>query len=413
MNLTIHKGTREIGGTCIELEHDGTSILLDIGQPLKPGSKPADIGRMKPAAVIISHPHQDHCGLIEKLPVSVPVYAGECAHRLMDASRVFRGLAPFPHDFQPISHRQPFSVGPFRITPYLMDHSAVDAFALLVEAGGKRVLYSGDFRAHGRKRILFTNFLKYGPKQPDVLLMEGTMVGAPPRAMADEWAVEKGMYEVFRSQRNISFVIASAQNIDRVVSVFRACKRAQKTLVVDQYTAWVLEQVRETISKNTPALGWNNLKVLKEDKYQTKILRRPGYFGGGFQKALDKHAVEVKTIGQQPEGYVSFIRSSTAKPIMSYVVEGRGAVNVLYSQWSGYLKDDRPDMKLVESLRREPGINFQEIHTGGHASIDDLTAFAQAVDAAKLVPIHSESANQFSGLFKNVVELGDLKKMVL
>ena len=42
-------------------------------------------------------------------------------------------------------------IGPFRITPQLVDHSAFDAYALLVEADGKRVYYSGDFRAHGRK----------------------------------------------------------------------------------------------------------------------------------------------------------------------------------------------------------------------------------------------------------------------
>jgi ribonuclease J len=112
LNLTIHKGTREIGGTCIELEQDGTSILLDIGQPLKKGSKPADLTRVHSAAVIISHPHQDHYGLIEKLPVTVPVYVGECARRLMDASRLFRGRDPLPHNFRYIRHRRPFPSAP-------------------------------------------------------------------------------------------------------------------------------------------------------------------------------------------------------------------------------------------------------------------------------------------------------------
>ncbi|MBW2149177.1 MAG: MBL fold metallo-hydrolase [Deltaproteobacteria bacterium] len=412
MKIKIHKGSHEIGGTCIELEQDGTSVLLDIGQPLKKGSKPADLGRINPSAVIISHPHQDHCGLIEKLPVSVPVYCGECAHRLMDASRVFRGLDPLTHDFRQVWHRRPFQVGPFWITPFLMDHSAVDAFALLVEAGGKRVLYSGDFRAHGRKGKLFDWFIRKPPRDIDVLLMEGTMVGTPPRAMETEDQVEEAMWRVFRVQKNISFVIASAQNIDRVVSVYRACLKAHKTLVVDQYTAWVLEQVRQTISPNTPALGWDKLAAFRVTKYTDKINSQPKFFGD-FQKLFERCRVFGKTMKAKPQMFVSFNRSSTAKPILSYVNESKGPVNVIYSQWSGYLKDDRPDMKLVESLQRESGIRFQEMHTGGHASIDDLSAFAQAVDAAKLVPIHSECVDQFERIFENVVRVGDLETIIV
>ena len=34
MNLTIHRGTNEIGGSCIELQSDNSRILLDFGMPL-------------------------------------------------------------------------------------------------------------------------------------------------------------------------------------------------------------------------------------------------------------------------------------------------------------------------------------------------------------------------------------------
>ena len=42
--------------------------------------------------------------------------------------------------------QRPFEIGPFRITPLLVDHSAFDAYALLVEADGRRLCNSGDFR---------------------------------------------------------------------------------------------------------------------------------------------------------------------------------------------------------------------------------------------------------------------------
>ena len=34
MKIRIHRGTKEIGGTCIEMEAQGRRIALDVGLPL-------------------------------------------------------------------------------------------------------------------------------------------------------------------------------------------------------------------------------------------------------------------------------------------------------------------------------------------------------------------------------------------
>ena len=38
-----------------------------------------------------------------------------------------------------LSDRKALQIGPFIVTPYLVDHSAYDAYALLIEAGGRRL----------------------------------------------------------------------------------------------------------------------------------------------------------------------------------------------------------------------------------------------------------------------------------
>jgi mRNA degradation ribonuclease J1/J2 len=78
-----------------------------------------------------------------------------------------------------LEDRSPITLGPFTITPYLVDHSAYDAYAILVEADGVGLFYTGDFRAHGRKGKLFYKLLRLPPKHVDVLLMEGTTLGRP------------------------------------------------------------------------------------------------------------------------------------------------------------------------------------------------------------------------------------------
>ena len=64
----------------------------------------------------------------------------------------------------------------------------------------------------------------------------------------DEEAVEKKIVEVISQQKNISFILSSSQNIDRIVSAYRACKRTGKILVIDIYTAWVLEAGAQEIT---------------------------------------------------------------------------------------------------------------------------------------------------------------------
>ncbi len=186
MRVRIHRGTAEIGGNCIEIAaSDGSRIVLDLGRPLwaEWGQKVelppvAGFAEADPTllALIISHPHLDHYGLAADLEVDVPVYIGREAAALLSAASFF---SPVSGAFEPrgyLSHRAPFTVGPFTITPFLNDHSAFDAYSLLVEADGERLFYTGDIRGHGRKAALFEELLARAPGAIDVMLMEGTHV---------------------------------------------------------------------------------------------------------------------------------------------------------------------------------------------------------------------------------------------
>ena len=41
MKVRIHRGTREIGGTCIEIEAQGMRVALDVGLPLDAPDDPS------------------------------------------------------------------------------------------------------------------------------------------------------------------------------------------------------------------------------------------------------------------------------------------------------------------------------------------------------------------------------------
>lgn len=255
MRITIHKGSQEIGGNCIQVSSGKTTILLDVGLPLRADSRPVNVSRLALDAVLVSHPHQDHFGQMAMLPPGTPIYIGRLARSLIDATQPFLGKERYALEFQNIEAWQAFTIGEFTITPYLVDHSATDAYAFLIEAEGKRLFYSGDLRSHGRKGKLFDHLVKNPIPDIDLMFLEGTMLHRNNDLFPDERAVEDTIFRTIGQQKNISFLLASSQNIDRIVSAYRACKRAGKLLVIDIYTAWVLEQLRRPLKIRPPWTG--------------------------------------------------------------------------------------------------------------------------------------------------------------
>ena len=134
MEITIHRGTQEIGGSCVQISSGERSILIDAGSPLGESQSEVNLSDIDFDAVLVSHPHQDHYGLIDKLDPIVPVYIGEIACKMIAAARAFTGRKSLKNNFKHFKAWLPFEISPFRITAYLMDHSSVDSFGFLIES---------------------------------------------------------------------------------------------------------------------------------------------------------------------------------------------------------------------------------------------------------------------------------------
>ena len=52
-------------------------------------------------------------------------------------------------------------------------------------------------------------------------------------------------------------------------------------------------------------------------------------------------------------------------------------------------------------------IEIESVHTSGHATIEDLQAFANALKPKTLIPIHTFERERYSSLFANVKILDD------
>jgi ribonuclease J len=400
LTLTVHRGTQQIGGTCIELRHsNGERLILDAGRPLDAASgatgllpETLDLGGM--ATVLICHPHQDHWGLIDELPLFWPIWTGRASAALIEITVRF-ARQPLPQVLLAWEAGKPFEIGAFRITPILTDHSAFDAYMLLIEADGKRLLYSGDFRRHGRKSALVDQVMQTSLGDLDLLIMEGTNLGTDKPAYSES-KLEEEFLALFRSTKERVFVNWSGQNIDRTVTLYRAAKRDGRALVIDLYTAEVLEAVAE--GNRLPRAGFPNLKVVI-----TKGLRNH-YMNAGrgdFVKRMAAYGISAdkiegnRDVVMMRDGLVHDYREKGLVPT------DQDAFN--YSQWRGYL--DKP----CEGLEwcRAAGSKIAHLHTSGHASSADLRAFAAAMNARTIVPVHGINWDTQSEGFGAIKRMSD------
>jgi ribonuclease J len=388
LTITVHRGTQAIGGSCIELAgQNGERLILDAGRPLDApreasGLLPRTLDLNRPATVIFSHGHMDHWGLINELPAEWPIWAGEKAAEMMRLStELFGGSISRPIQTWH-SRSQPFSVGSFTITPYLTDHSAPDAYMLLIEGQARRILYSGDFRAHGRKAKLVEAMIVSPPKCIDVLLMEGTNLGAN-KPVITEVELENAFVELANKTPRHVFVQWSAQNLDRTVTLFRAARRTGRKLVVDLYGADALRRLAGGTRIPTPGPEFPELEVVITPSGK-RLYARLGRDDFVTEMATSGFATSRTRLANDR----AFImhRDSMVRDFERGGVGFTAGDAYAFSNWSGYIDQNNPDSGWARA--QIAGAKTLKLHTSGHASPADLSRFAAAIDPKALVPVH-------------------------
>ena len=155
----------------VQAEHEGRTwnLVLDLGNGAL-GALQRHIDPLAIDAVVLSHLHSDHCldlcGLyvVQKYYPTVvqrprilvygPRGTGERMARAYDM-RPPDGMAN-EFDFSELVDAEPVRIGPFIVTPHLVNHPA-EAYGIRVEADGKVLAYTGDTDTCDGLKPLFHN----------------------------------------------------------------------------------------------------------------------------------------------------------------------------------------------------------------------------------------------------------------
>jgi len=291
VRVTALGGFMEVGRSAILLETSNSKILLDFG--LNPGvnSPPnmyprLDMAGISPEeidAVIVTHAHVDHCGLIPflfKYGYDGPVYATEATRDLMallqldilDVARREGHPLPFTQrEVQkmilhtvPLKYGETTDIAPdIKITLYNAGHILGSAMVhiFIGSVGGSvyNILYTGDIK-YQRTRLLERADIEI--PRVDALVLESTYgaTDLPPRNEAEEKLIEIVKKTVERKGKILipTLSVGRAQEIMLILRTAMMEKRLEEIPVyiegmIDEVTA-IHTAYPELLSKETFAL---------------------------------------------------------------------------------------------------------------------------------------------------------------
>ena len=391
MNIIIHRGTHQIGGSAIEISTASTRIVLDFGNELSLDEKytpiDLDIGGVTKGipdcdGIVISHYHMDHLGQLTSVLPEVPLYMGELSKEVAVISTEYQDKNLYLRLLGANTFRggEAFTIGDIRIRPLVIDHSAADSYMFVIEAEGKHVLYTGDFRMHGLRHHILDQLVNTYIGEVDVLITEGTSLSRDADKYISEAAVLDDISSYIQDGKYV-FIMCSSSNIDRIMGIWQNMP-TDKVLICDAYQKRILDTVINNVY------------------YESSLYRRhdsPLVLNKGpYPKYYMDH------------GFVSLVRGT--ENFISQIKEfPKDDVRIIYSMWTGYIEENLALKTLLETYPT------YICHASGHVSKDDLIKFIELVNPDAIIPVHTDNPERLEQLVphRNVYIVNDNEPFII
>lgn len=401
MKITIHRGIDQIGGCITEIATEKSRILIDLGQNLPDGEgvtldNLANIESIEKItkdvdAIFYTHYHGDHLGLFHFVPDSITQYIGNVAKRVALSKHQWliyiKGREEISANevakienmltFEP---KQTIKIGDIQVIPFFVSHSAYDSYMFLIEANGKRILHTGDFRGHGylSKGLLPTiEKLILTRGKIDFLITEGTMLSRLDERVRHENELKKEVIEVMKQYKNV-FVMCSSTDMERLATFHAAnIEMGGRPFVCDDFQKNVLQIFSDTAGRKSSLFDFGEpYSFWKENSKLVKWMQNRGFCM--LVRATDKF-----------NDYLTFLKPQ---------IDTTTTV-LIYSMWKEYINPNgkHANQQYLDFVAKFT--NIKRIHTSGHASAYCLVEVCNLVSPTSgIIPIHSEHSSDFQKL---------------
>jgi len=233
----------------------------------------------------------------------------------------------------------------------------------------------------------------------DVLICEGTrMALKEKRQNYSESQVEQMSNRIVSSTGKIVFVTHYSRDMDRFRSFYKVAVKNERKMVISPKTAYLLSKLVNDEHLDLPdPLKDNNVLVyykrkksgtyddadyyLWERQFMEKMVNCEYVYKNQRKLILDLDFYQfAELIDIKPESGSPFIRSMS-EPFSEEDIEDE----VLHN-WLDHF-----------------GVQFHQLHASGHLNREQIVGLVKDIDARKVFPVHTENADLFQQISKNVL----------
>lgn len=396
MQITIQRPA-QIGGQITRIDTTTSSIIIDLGQDL-PGKNDEDLLDNDKAiakltqgcsAILYTHYHGDHIGLFHHVPENIPQYIGSVAKQVVckkyqqlcqlpdkEGTKVFKQALRTASKMNVFQAKQTLHFGDITVTPYFVSHSAYDAYMFLIEAEGKKILHTGDFRGHGYLSKGLETTLKHYVGQIDILIIEGTMLARPDEKVMTEADLYKEALKEMQTHKYV-FVHCSSTDLERLASFKNANSKMvpQRPLIADAFQKDILDLFSHSAGNSSPYFGFGKVFTYTENSYKLKEWMLTNGFTMLVRATLKFH------------DYLNHLLPNLSPEKTLFI----------YSMWNGYITNGRTqNTAYIELQKLFSSCKIRHLHTSGHATSEVLRKVCDLTrPRLAIIPIHREATTDF------------------
>ena len=472
MHVKVLDGKNTIGGTKILLETDKQNFFLDFGRNFKKWEKyfeefisprqktgifdlwklnliPKFSGiyredlilkkfksevnkypKLEISAVLLSHAHLDHSGLISLLSKKIPIVSDRITEMILKAYEE-TGQTGFYNELQFLKIKEEKNgklegvrnlhkerkffypkegeivINSVKIKVFPVDHSIPGAVAFGIETEKGWIVYTGDIRFHGKNKEISKRFVQWAKNvKPYLLITEGTRAGSSKEKITENDVYNSSMEVIKGNEGKLIIVDFGPRNIERLMTFFDIAKDSKRKFVVLVQDAYLMHLLKDT-DGSFKILDDNDFLILDEKRSdKLKWIKE-------VKKVYSTKFIRMEEIGKNPGDFVLCFSIYNLKNLLD--IELKDGIYI-YSSSEAYTEEQAIDMMRLKNWLdffnisvygfniNESGIPIPlgKFHASGHAPFEDILWMINEIQPENLIPVHTERLDLFYKNIKNI-----------